>query len=124
MPHMGAMEMQSSMDQKANMKEFRKIVKSLPEGQQARLPEKIRDICNNRREHTEFLKAIVMGVYLDLNGEISLTGYVSGLPESISADGQYSTAIRDNNTDTMIVGEDKIERTMTPEDFKKKVLYA
>lgn len=105
-----------------NIKEFRKLVKSLPEGQAARLPEKIREICN-RTEHNDFLKAIVLGAYLDLVDEISLTGYVH-VPEDISADKQYCTAIKDEVAGKMLVGKDEIESTMSAEDFKKKVLYA
>ena len=111
------------MAERKNIEVFRKLVKSLPEGQQARLPEKIRDICNNRMEHTEYLKAIVLGVYLDLESEISLTGYVH-VPEEISKDKQYSTAIRDERTGKMLVGNDEIECNMSVEDFKKRVLFA
>jgi len=106
-----------------NIKEFRNLVKSLPEGQQVRLPEKIREICN-RSEHTNFLKAIVLGAYLDLHEEISLLGYVH-VPEEISADKQYCTTIRDDATGKMIIGNNaEISREMTPQDFKQKILYA
>ena len=107
-----------------NLKEFKKLVKSLPEGQQSRLPEKIREICNSRTEHTEFLKAVVLGVYLDLTDEISLLGYVH-VPVEISKDQQYCTTIRDNHTDKMIVGlSDKVSSDLSFEDFKRKILFA
>lgn len=106
----------------SNMAEFKKLVKSLPVGQQARLPEKIREICN-RTEHTEYLKAIALGAYLCLTDEITLKGYVD-VPEDISKDKQYCTSIKDETNDKMIVGKDVIQIEMTPEDFKKKVLYA
>jgi hypothetical protein len=106
----------------SNIAEFRKLVKSLPEGQRARLPEKIREVCN-RTEHTDFIKAIVLGAYLDITYEISLTGYVTDLPETVSSDKQYCTAIKDETTGKMIVGIDKIDCEMSFEDFKKKVLY-
>lgn len=105
----------------SNITEFRKLVKSLPERQQARLPEKIREICN-RTEHTEYLKAIAMGAYLSLTDEISLGGYVS-VPEDISKDKQYCTSIRDETQDKMLVGKDEIESTMTVQEFKQKVLF-
>lgn len=108
-----------------NMKEFRKLVKSLPAGQRARLPEKIRQICN-RTEHTDLLKAIALGAYLDMTDEITLLGYVTDLPEDISPDRQYCTTIRDNTTDVMIIGEDDAihSKTITLENIGKKVLYA
>jgi cytochrome b len=109
--------------QTKNIVEFKKLVKSLPEGQQTRLPEKIREICN-RTEHHEYLKAVALGAYLNLVDEISLTGYMTELPEEVSKDHQYCTAIRDETTSTMIVGENKINATMSVLDFKKKVLYA
>lgn len=106
----------------ANMKKFRELIKSLPEGQRARLPEKIRELTN-RLEHTNYLEAIVLGVVLELDNEISLTGYMH-VPADISLDEQYCTAIKDCNTEKMIVGEDCTETTMSIQDFKKKILYA
>lgn len=105
-----------------NIKEFRKLVKSLPPGQRARLPEKIRELCN-RYEHGDYLKAILIGAYLDLDHEISLMGYVR-VPTDVSPDGQYCTAILDEKEGKMIIGEGKIEIEMDFEEFMKKVLYA
>jgi hypothetical protein len=93
-----------------NIKVFERLVKSLPEDHQMRLPEKIRQVVN-RSEHTDFLKAIVLGAYLSLEYEISLRGYIEGdllfKPEEISRlDGTHATAIRNDHTDKMIIGVD------------------
>ena len=106
----------------SNINEFKKLVKSLPQGHQTRLAEKIRGVCN-RDEHTEFLKAIALGAYLSLSDEISLLGYVT-VPDDISRDKTYCTAIKDEVHNSMIVGNDEIERNMSFENFMKKILYA
>ena len=95
-----------------NIKVFERIVKDLPEDHQVRLPEKIRWITN-KREHTEFLKAIVLGAYLVLENEITITGYKDGdllLPEFEAPyrmpDGHTATAIKNDHTGKMIVGKE------------------
>lgn len=95
-----------------NIKEFKKLVKSLPKNQQAILAEKIRSLVNTPTSG-DFLKALTLGVYLDLNHEISLLGYVKNVPPEISADGHYATTIRDEHSSEMIIGESgEIESTV------------
>jgi len=103
------------------MKEFKKLVKSLPEGQRARLPEKIRGVCN-RPEHSDLLKAIALGTYLNLSDEISLTGYV-GVSDDISSDEQYCTAVKDEKSGDMIIGKDEIKNNISLQDFRNTILY-
>ena len=105
------------------LKEFKKLVKKLPGGQKSRLPEKIRVVVN-RPEHSDYIKAICIGAVLDMEYDISLSGYVD-VPEDISQDKQYCTTIKDEQSGKMIIGtNDEIHSSMSVQDFKNKVFYA
>jgi preprotein translocase subunit Sec63 len=57
-----------------NIKTFEKLLSGLPRKHDM-LPEKIRKIVNERCEYTDYAKVLVLGAYLVLNDELSLTGY-------------------------------------------------
>jgi hypothetical protein len=84
-----------------NLHTFMKLVKGLPDEQQKRLPEKIREIVN-RREHKILVEAIALGAYLVLEEKLDLSGYVedSGIgiyadQNQKSPDGNIATQLRD-----------------------------
>jgi len=81
-----------------NLKMFEKLVKGLPDYQQKNIPEKIRLLCNSRSEHTVMAKAILLGTYLVLNDEITLTGYIDN-----GTTDHPCSKIRNDHTGKMII---------------------